>query len=80
MKKLLIAIVVFALLFAISPFFIKQGLIHNFSNVDDYKIFSNHEIKKSVAPQPWLAASDYNKKKLSKEMTDFFDERKTCAF
>lgn len=80
MKKLLIAIVVLALLFAISPFFIKQGLIHNFSNVDDYKIFSNYEIKKSAAPQPWLAASDYNKKKLSKEMTDFFDERKTCAF
>ncbi len=57
-----------------------MGLVHNFANVDDYKLFKSNIIKKSTTPKPWKVSEDYNKKEPSKELLEFFDERQTCAF
>lgn len=79
-KKLLIAIIVLAIIYFVLPKHVQMGLVHNFSNVDDYKLFDKHIIAKSTTPKPWKISENYNKIKPSKELLDFFDERKTCAF
>lgn len=77
----LLMILGFALIiFMIIPFHARKVLKHNFANVDDYKLFTNNEIKKSSNPQPWKISQNYNKKELSEEMINFMDKRKTCAF
>jgi len=40
--------------------FLFTAIRYNFANIDDYKKFSNNEVK-IAAPQPWTDAADYNK-------------------
>lgn len=40
--------------------FLFTAIRYNFANIDDYKKFSNNEVK-VAAPQPWTEAADYNK-------------------
>lgn len=80
MKKLLIAILTLAVIYVILPKHVQMGLVHNFANVDDYKLFDKHTIQKSTTPIAWQLSESYNKNKPSQELIDFFDERKTCAF
>jgi len=79
-KKLVIAILVLAVIYFVLPYHVQMGLKHTFANVDDYKLFDKNIISKSTAPKPWKLSESYNKKSPSKELLDFFDERKTCAF
>lgn len=79
-KKPLIAIAAFAIIYFVLPYHVQMGLKYNFANVDDYKLFSSNKIVKSSSPKPWQISENYNKKAPSKELLDLFDERKTCAF
>jgi CubicO group peptidase (beta-lactamase class C family) len=56
------------------------AVLHNFPDIDDYKVFSSAHISKSEHPQPWAVSADYNKKKISEELTEKFSRQKTVAF
>lgn len=79
-KKIFLAVLVFAIIYFLLPYHVQMGLKHNFANVDDYKLFSEHKLNKSSSPKAWLLSDNYNKKAPSQELLDFFNERKTCAF
>jgi CubicO group peptidase (beta-lactamase class C family) len=79
-KKLLIAIVVFAVVYFVLPKHVQMGLVHNFADVDDYKLFDKHTIQKSSTPIAWQTSENYNKHKPSDDVKQFFDDRKTCAY
>jgi CubicO group peptidase (beta-lactamase class C family) len=79
-NKLLSVIALLTITYFITPKHVQMGLVHNFANVDDYKLFSHHIIKQSAQASPWTLSESYNKKEPSKEMLDFFDERQTCAY
>ncbi|MDB5225961.1 MAG: beta-lactamase [Bacteroidota bacterium] len=80
MKKILLVIIVLIGVYFLLPEHVQMGLKHNFADVDDYKIFPYHTIKRSTHPEPWKISETYNKKAPSKELLDFFKDRKTCAF
>jgi CubicO group peptidase (beta-lactamase class C family) len=80
MKKLLLFILVVAALYFAMPEYIQMGLVHNFANVDDYKLFPQHKIPQSSKPKPWELAPDYNKSSPEKPLLDLMQDRKTCAF
>lgn len=71
MKSLFKTVIVIALVYVGLLFFgpkhIQNGLKYWFSNVDDYKVFTNNTIQKSSSPKAWPISSDYNKKQLSAE-------------
>ena len=79
-KKYLGIAALLVVVFFMLPKHVKMGLIHNFSDVDDYKLFDKHVIAKSTASVPWKFSDTYNKKTPSKELLDFFEARKTCAY
>ena len=79
-KKIFLAVLVFAIIYFLLPYHVQMGLKHNFANVDDYKLFSEQKLKKSSTPKAWLLSENYNKKIPSQELLDFFNERQTCAF
>ena len=79
-KKYLGIAALLVVVFFMLPNHVKMGLIHNFSDVDDYKLFDKHVIAKSTASVPWKFSDTYNKKIPSKELLDFFEARKTCAY
>jgi len=79
-KKLLIAIIVLAVIYVVLPKHVQMGLVHNFADVDDYKMFDKHDIKKSASPIAWQTSENYNKFKPSDDIQQFFNDRKTCAY
>jgi len=79
-KKLLITIAAIIIIYFVLPKHVQMGLVHNFADVDDYKLFDKHDIKKSTTPIQWQLSENYNKFKPSGELQQFFDDRKTCAF
>jgi CubicO group peptidase (beta-lactamase class C family) len=79
-KKLLIAIIVLAVIYLVLPKHVQMGLVHNFADVDDYKMFDKHYIKKSTSPIAWQTSENYNKFKASDDVQQFFNDRKTCAY
>ncbi len=79
-RKLILFIVILLVIYFVLPTYIQMGLVHNFANVDDYKLFPNDTMAASAHPQPWKISNDYNIKSPSKELLDFFADRKTCAF
>ena len=84
MKSLFKTVIVIALIYVGLLFFgpkhIQNGLKYWFSNVDDYKVFTNNTIQKSTTPKAWPISSDYNKKQLSAEDEKYMTDRKTCAY
>ncbi len=42
-----------------------KGLIYNFADIDDYKLFPKRVIHKSSHPTPWALSKNYNKKNIS---------------
>jgi len=84
MKVLIKIIVIIALLygglFFFGPKHVQNGLKYWFSNVDDYKFFTNNTIEKSTAPKTWTLSEGYNKKELSAEDEKYMTDRKTCAY
>lgn len=79
-KKTFIGFSLLAVIYLFLPEHIQMGLKHNFSDVDDYTLFDKHSIKKSTSPMVWPLGDNYNKNAPSKELLEFFNERKTCAF
>lgn len=79
-KKLLTVALVLGVIYFFLPSYVQMGLVHNFANVDDYKLFNNHVIKEAAIQIPWQLSENYNKKAPSSELMQFMDERKTCAF
>lgn len=79
-NKLFGIVAILAITYFILPKHVQMGLVHNFANVDDYKLFAHHTLAKSTIPQPWELSEDYNKHKPSAGLLDFFEERKTCAY
>jgi hypothetical protein len=75
-KKYLGIIALLVVVFFVLPKHVKMGLIHNFSDVDDYKLFDKHVIAKSTASVPWKFSDTYNKKTPSKELLDFLKHAK----
>lgn len=80
MKKFLLAILIAVALFFALPKYIQMGLVHNFANVDDYKLFPSHAMARSSQPRPWEAAPGYNKRSPEQDLLDLMEARKTCAF
>ena len=60
--------------------FVYKALYYNFVDIDDYKIFNNRTIDKSLTPQPWPLSPSYNTKKLPAELLQTFQKLKTVAF
>lgn len=79
-RKILIAIIVLAVIYFVLPKHVQMGLVHNFADVDDYKLFDKHSIAKSTTPIAWQLSENYNKYKVSEDVKHFFDDRKTCAY
>ncbi|MFN8283620.1 MAG: serine hydrolase [Chitinophagales bacterium] len=73
-------IALLVIIYFILPKHVQMGLVHNFANIDDYKLFPNNTVAKSDHPKPWLISDNYNKTAPSKELLGFFKERQTCAF
>ncbi|MCO5249506.1 MAG: beta-lactamase family protein [Chitinophagales bacterium] len=79
LKKLIIFIAILLVLFAIAPTYIRQGLIHNFSDVTDYQIFENAVVQKGKS-EPWNIATDYNKKVVRSNYIDTLEQNKSIAY
>lgn len=79
-KLILTIAVIYVLALFFAPKFVSNGLKYWFSNVDDYKKFTNNTIEKSSTPIAWQKAENYNKKELDKATEQYMNERKTCAF
>ncbi len=80
MRNTIIGIALLGGVFFFLPEHVQMGLKHNFADVDDYKLFSHATIHKSGQPKPWIISEQYNKQTPSKDLINFFDERKTRAF
>ncbi len=80
MKKFAVFILALLAFYILAPKFVKRGLVHNFANVDDYKLFKSNSLNKSATPIPWTNDALYNTVQPSSELLDFFKKRKTCAF
>lgn len=84
MKGLLKLVLVLAVIYALALFFgpkhVSNGLKYWFSNVDDYKLFTNNTITKSSQPIAWKKSADYNQKQISKEDEAFITSRQTGAY
>lgn len=77
-KIVAVSVVTILLVFIFSPFYLRQGLIHLFPNLDDYKIFYNNIVDVSNEPQHWDVASE--KKILPDEDAKYLSTHKTTAF
>lgn len=80
MKKISFIIVALVVIYFVLPGFVQKGLMHNFADVDDYKLFKSNTITKSTTPIPWQNDPLYNKIEPTKEQLEFFEKRKTCAY
>lgn len=78
MKIVAVSVVTILLVFIFSPFYLRQGLIHLFPNLDDYKIFYNNIVDVSNEPQHWDVASE--KKILPDEDAKYLSTHETTAF
>lgn len=56
MKRVLPVATGLFILFALSPLYIKRGIIRNFSNVDDYRFFDNDTVARAPIGTPWPLA------------------------
>lgn len=77
-KIVAVSVVTILLVFIFSPFYLRQGLIHLFPNLDDYKIFYNNIVDVSNEPQHWDVASE--KKILPDEDAKYLSTHETTAF
>jgi CubicO group peptidase (beta-lactamase class C family) len=80
LKFIFSVIIIYVLALFFAPKHISNGLKYWFSNVDDYKKFTNHTIQKSTAPIVWQRSVKYNTKALTNEVEKYMTDRKTCAF
>ncbi len=80
LKFIFSVIIIYVLALFFAPKHISNGLKYWFSNVDDYKKFTNHTIQKSTAPKVWERSEKYNTKALTNEVEKYMTDRKTCAF
>ena len=67
-----------SLLIGCKSYFV-QVIIHNFADIDDYKIFENRTIQKGT-PLPWPESPDKNKSSLSAEHLKYMESMKSIAF
>lgn len=77
-KILTIIVITILLIFIFSPFYLRQGLIHLFPNLDDYKIFHNNIVTTTESPEPWKISSE--KRSLSDEDKEYLTAHETTAF
>jgi CubicO group peptidase (beta-lactamase class C family) len=80
LKFIFSVIIIYVLALFFAPKHISNGLKYWFSNVDDYKKFTNHTIQKSTTPKVWERSEKYNIKTLTNEVEKYMTDRKTCAF
>ena len=57
-----------------------KAVRYNFAGVDDYQLFENRILHKSIQPQPWLSSKYFNKKTLSDKLQHTLDSLETFAF
>jgi len=60
--------------------FFYKALYYNFANVDDYKVFDNRIIKKSITPQPWPLANNYNQVSVPSKLQSTLEQHESVAF
>lgn len=77
---LIILVVLNLALFATGYEFLFSAILHNFPDIDDYKIFENRKIKKSKHPQPWYLSSRYNKVEPDSDFRNYLEDLGTVAF
>lgn len=59
--------------------YLYPAIIHNFPDIDDYKVFSNSTIKKSTSPEPWPVSQNYNQVSLSDDFREYLEGLNTVA-
>lgn len=55
-----------------------KAVFYNFADVDDYKIFENHQVN-TGAPQPWFLAANYNKIEIPSTLLSDLEALKTIG-
>lgn len=80
MKKFAVFILALLAFYILAPKFVKRGLVHNFANVDDYKLFKSNSLNKSATPIPWTNDALYNTVQPSSELLDFLKKEKHVLF
>jgi len=66
--------------FATGYGYLIPAVLHNFPEIDDYKVFDNALIKKSTKPEPWKISKTYNKKQLPDAFRKKLVTLKTVSF
>jgi CubicO group peptidase (beta-lactamase class C family) len=61
------------------PSYLRNALIYQHPDIDDYKIFQNRVVEKGI-PCPWNLHKDYNKARLSESALKYIERYKTVAF
>jgi len=79
MKKVLVLAVVLLGIYLVLPISMKRGIVHNFANVDDYKLFPYNTVKTGI-PQPWSESATYNSVKPSASLLEKIEANRTIAF
>ncbi|MDX2196773.1 MAG: serine hydrolase [Cytophagales bacterium] len=89
MKKIIgytgLAIIIIATIFNIycifsGNYFIYKALIYNLVNIDDYKIFDNRTINRSIAESPWPISKKYNSFDFSDSLSGVLKKYEAVAF
>ena len=79
MKRIGIIIVIALAIYAVLPLYIKRGIIYNFANVTDYRIFENSTVSTGL-PQSWNESAKYNGNEPSVGLMERIEANRTIAF
>jgi CubicO group peptidase (beta-lactamase class C family) len=60
--------------------YVYKAIYHNLADIDDNKIFEQHEIEAPQEAQPWPLAPNYNKVKLPQELERLHADLESVAF
>jgi len=76
---LIIAIILIGGVYLIFPEYLRNTLVYQFANIDDYEIFDNRTVIAS-AHDPWEEPAGYNTGDIPEEYEEDFDKLNTVAF
>ncbi len=80
LKTVLSIVIVFAIAWMFTPYYLRQALTHLYPGIDDYKTFNNRVVKASPTPIPWAKAKDYNSKELPSTLHDTLEHYESIAY
>ncbi len=78
-KSILVGFLFLALLYAITPIYLKRAIIYLFPGIEDHSIFENRVVENAEGI-PWPESSSYMNQKLNKVERDTLEHFKTTAF